>query len=132
MELSEKTINDVFRNRVNKYGDRMAVEKKLRGIWESASWNEYYERARAAGLGLYSLGIRKGEMVSILSENRLEWLYTDLGTLGIGAVVIPVYQTLVSEEIEYILNNSSIKSHCCRKQDAAEEGARDSGQVPRS
>ena len=91
MDLSEKTINDVFRNRVNKYGDRLAVEKKLRGKWETASWNEYYERARAAGLGLYSLGIRKGEMVSILSDNRLEWLYTDMGTLGIGAVVIPVY-----------------------------------------
>ncbi len=109
MELSEKTINDVFRNRVNKYGDRMAVEKKLRGKWETASWNEYYERARAAGLGLYSLGIRKGEMVALLADNRLEWVYSDLGALGIGAVVIPVYQTLVSEEIEYILNNSDSK-----------------------
>ncbi len=109
MELSEKTMNDVFRNRVNKYGDRLAVEKKLRGKWETASWNEYYERARAAGLGLYSLGIRKGEMVSILADNRLEWLYTDMGLLGIGAVVIPVYQTLVAEEVEYILLNSDSK-----------------------
>jgi len=109
MDLAEKTINDVFRNRVKKYGDRLAVEKKLHGVWEGASWNEYYERARAVGLGLYSLGIRKGQMVALLADNRLEWLYADLGTLGIGAVVIPVYQTLVSEEIEYILNNSESK-----------------------
>lgn len=109
MDLSEKTINDVFRNRVAKYGDRLAIEKKLHGVWESATWNQYYERARATGLGLYSLGIRKGEMVAILSENRLEWLYTDMGSLGIGAVVIPVYPTLVSEEVEYLINNSGSK-----------------------
>ncbi len=109
MELSEKTINDIFRNRANKYGDRLAVEKKLGGVWHSATWKEYYDRARCTGLGLQSLGVGKGEMVSILSENRLEWLYTDMGTLGIGAVVIPIYPTLVSEEIEYILNNSGSK-----------------------
>jgi long-chain acyl-CoA synthetase len=109
MELSEKTMNDVFRNRVNKYGDRLCVEKKMNGKWETATWNEYYEWARAVGLGLWSLGIRKGDMVSILSENRLEWLYTDMGALGIGVCVIPVYPTLVSEEIEYIINNSESK-----------------------
>jgi long-chain acyl-CoA synthetase len=109
MEGSEKTINDVFRNRVTKYGDRVAIEKKFRGKWNSASWNEYYERARATGLGLYSLGIRNGQMVALLSENRLEWLYSDMGALGIGGVVIPVYPTLVPEEIEYILQNSGSK-----------------------
>jgi long-chain acyl-CoA synthetase len=109
MELSEKTMNDVFRNRVNKYGDRLCVEKKMNGVWQGASWNEYYDQSRAVGLGLWSLGIRKGDMVSILSENRLEWLYTDMGALGIGVCVIPVYPTLVSEEIEYIINNSESK-----------------------
>jgi long-chain acyl-CoA synthetase len=109
VDLSENTINDVFRNRVKKYGDRLAIEKKLKGVWHSATWNEYYERARSTGLGLQSLGVGKGDMVSILSENRLEWLYTDMGTLGIGAVVIPVYPTLVAEEIAYILNNSGSK-----------------------
>ena len=109
MELSEKTMNDVFRNRVNKYGNRLAIEKKMGGVWQGATWNEYYERARAFGLGLWSLGVRKGNMVSILSENRLEWLYADMGSLGIGVCVIPVYPTLVSEEIEYIINNSESK-----------------------
>jgi long-chain acyl-CoA synthetase len=109
MELSEKTMNDVFRNRVNKYGNRLAIEKKMGGVWKSATWNEYYERARAFGLGLWSLGLRKGNTVSILSENRLEWLYADMGSLGIGVCVIPVYPTLVSEEIEYIINNSESK-----------------------
>lgn len=109
MTREEKTINDVFYNRVRKYADRVAIEKKLHGTWHSASWNQYWERARSTGLGLRSLGVGKGQMVSILSENRLEWLYTDMGALGIGAVVIPVYPTLLPEEIQYILNNSETK-----------------------
>ncbi|GAB6271387.1 MAG: AMP-dependent synthetase/ligase [Smithella sp.] len=109
MELSEKTMNDVFRNRARKYGDRLAIEKKMNGVWQSATWSEYYERACAVGLGLYSLGVQKGNMVSILSDNRLEWLYTDMGSLGIGVCVIPIYPTLAAEEIEYILNNSESK-----------------------
>ena len=109
MELSEKTMNDVFHNRVHKYGNRLAIEKKMSGVWHKATWNEYYDRARAVGLGLWSLGVKKGNMVSLLSENRLEWLYTDMGSLGIGICVIPVYPTLAAEEIEYIINNSESK-----------------------
>jgi long-chain acyl-CoA synthetase len=109
MELFEKTMNDVFHNRVNRYGTRLAIEKKMNGVWLGATWNEYFDRARAAGLGLWSLGVRKGNMVSLLSENRLEWLYTDMGSLGIGICIIPVYPTLAAEEIEYIINNSESK-----------------------
>lgn len=103
----EKTINDVFQNRTLKYGDRPAVAKKRAGKWESATWNQYYERSRVLGLGLYGLGIRKGDRVSLLSENRLEWLYTDMGCLGIGACLIPVYTTLTADEVCYIVENSA-------------------------
>ena len=109
MEKSEKTMNDVFLNRANKYGNRLAIEKKMGGVWHGATWTEYYDRARAVGLGLWSLGVRKGNTVSILSENMLEWLYTDMGSLGIGACVIPVYPTLCSDDIEYIVKDSESK-----------------------
>ncbi len=105
----ERTINQVFKNRVQKYGSRTAVEKKINGAWVSASWKEYYECARAAGLGLYALGVRKEDRISILSENRLEWIYSDMGSLGIGACVIPIYTTLIDEEVSYIIGNSDAK-----------------------
>jgi len=105
----EKTINQVFRNRVRKYQDRLAVEKKLNGQWESASWNQYYDRARAAGLAFGALGVEKGDRIAILSENRLEWLYTDMGALGIGCCVVPIYATLTADEVAYIVGNSGSK-----------------------
>ncbi|MBF0120476.1 MAG: long-chain fatty acid--CoA ligase [Desulfobacterales bacterium] len=105
----EKTINEVFKNRADKYKKRLAIEKKLNGVWRGASWNEYYDKSRAVGLGLYDLGVRKGDRVSILSDNRLEWLYTDMGTLGIGAVLIPIYLTVPDKEVAYIIENSESK-----------------------
>jgi len=107
--MAEKTINEVFKNRAWKYGDKAAIEKKRNGKWEKATWNEYYERSRAAGLGFYSLEVSKGDRVSLLSDNRLEWLFTDMGVLGIGACLVPIYSTLAQEEVDYILRNSESK-----------------------
>ncbi len=105
----EKTINDVFVSRAKRYKQRVAVEKKRGGTWQKATWSTYYERARETGMGLYSLGLRKGQMAAILSENRLEWLYADMGILGLGAVSVPIYTTLVAEEIKHILHNSGAR-----------------------
>ena len=105
----ENTINQVFRNRARKYQDRLAIEKKRNGKWETASWNQYYERARAAGLAFGSLGAEKGDRIALLSENRLEWLYTDMGAMGIGCCVVPIYATLTADEIAYIVDNSDSK-----------------------
>jgi long-chain acyl-CoA synthetase len=105
----ENTINQVFRNRTRKYQDRLAVEKKRNGKWETASWNQYYERAQAAGLAFSALGAEKGDRIALLSENRLEWLYTDMGALGIGCCVVPVYATLTADEVAYIVENSGAK-----------------------
>jgi len=105
----EKTINQVFRSRTLKYQDRLAVEKKHNGQWESVSWNQYYERARAAGLAFETLGAEKGDRIALLSENRLEWLYTDMGALGIGCCVVPIYATLTADEVAYIVDNAGAK-----------------------
>jgi len=99
----EATINQVFKNRVKKYGDRLAVEKNNKGVWEKATWAEYYERSMAVGLGLYSLGIRHGDRIAILSDNRLEWIYTDMGGLGIGACVVAIYATVIVKDVSYVL-----------------------------
>ncbi len=102
-------LSAILREQARKYGDRLAVEKRLGGVWQGISWREYYEVARAMGLGLYSLGVRKGDRVSLLSQNRLEWIEADMGIIGIGAVTIPIYTTLPAHEIEYIINNSESK-----------------------
>ncbi|MBU0991356.1 MAG: long-chain fatty acid--CoA ligase [Proteobacteria bacterium] len=126
----EKTINEAFRNRVKKYKGRIAIEKKLNGKWEQASWNKYYECARAVGLALHRENIQKGDKIAILSENRLEWLYTDMGALGAGICVVPIYTTLLSDEVEYIVNHSEAKVIFVENQTQLEKALASIGNCP--
>ncbi len=105
----EKTILEVFTNRVARFGGRLAVEKKRNGHWQGVSWQQYWSAARAVGLGLRQLGIRPGDRVALLAENCLEWLFTDMGTLAIGGCVVTVYPTLTADEIAYIVADAGAR-----------------------
>ncbi len=63
--------------------------------------------------GVHSLGVKKGARAALLSENRLEWAVTDLAILSTGAIVVPIYPTLVPRQIAYILNDSEPRVVFC-------------------
>jgi long-chain acyl-CoA synthetase len=69
------------------------------------SSDEAYRRVRALRYGLKSLGIKKGDRVALLAENRYEWALTDLAILCAGAVTVPIYATLLPDTIGYILRD---------------------------
>ena len=123
-------LSQIFRQQAGKYGDRLAVEKRLKGKWRGWSWKEYYETARAIGLGLYHLGIRKGDRVALLSENRLEWIASDMGIIGIGACSVPIYVTLPAAEVAYIISNSEARLFIAEDQIAARKALDEIGKCP--
>ena len=100
------TIPTLFWRRVEEWANRVALREKDMGIWQPITWAEYGERARAAGLGLVALGLQPGEVVSVLAENIPEWLYTDMGTIGVGGVTNGIYPTDSAAQVEYIVNDS--------------------------
>ena len=100
------TIPRLFHRRVAEWGARTAFREKRLGIWRATSWHEYGDRAKWVGLGLVSLGLRRGEVVSILAETKPEWLYADMGVIGVGGVSNGIYPTDSSRQVEYILNDS--------------------------
>ncbi|MFH1983738.1 MAG: long-chain fatty acid--CoA ligase [Pseudomonadota bacterium] len=105
----EQTINQVFRNRAETYGDRPAIEKKQGDAWQRATWRQYHTRARAVGMALRDMGVAPGDRVALLAENRLEWLYTDMGTLGIGGCLVPIYATLTADEVAFIVGDAGAR-----------------------
>src|SRR5215475_13589732 len=100
------TIPRLFHHRVAEWGARTAFREKRLGIWRATSWHEYGDRAKWVGLGLVSLGLRRGEVVSILAETKPEWLYADMGVMGAGGVSNGIYPTDSAKQVEYILNDS--------------------------
>ena len=123
-------LSRIFRQQAGKYGDRLAVEKRLQGEWQGWSWRQYYETSRAIGLGLYKLGIRKGDRVALLSENRLEWVASDLGIIGIGACTVPSYVTLQAAEVTYIIGNSGSKVFIAENGEAVQKVRGETGRCP--
>lgn len=105
------TVPTLFWARVRQWSERTAMRQKDYGIWRSISWNEYGEKARQVCLGLISLGLEKGDRVTIMSENNSEWLYSDMGILAGGGVSVGIYTTDSAQQVEYILNNCGSKFH---------------------
>lgn len=107
------TIPEMFGNLAEHYAasNRIALrfkDKKTKE-WKEISWGEYRENARAVAAYLYSKGVRKGDRVAILSENRPEWVFMDWGTQMLGGINVSLYTTLPPAEVAYILNDSGAK-----------------------
>ena len=83
-----------------------AVEFVRKRKWQSLSWKEYFALVEKVAGGLKSLGLQPQEKVAIMSNTRLEWAVADMAILGLGGVVVPIYQSSIAEEIGYILKNS--------------------------
>jgi len=103
------TLPGLFRHRVQEMGARVAMREKEFGIWKPISWTEFGRRARWIGLGLVSLGLERGDVVAILSENNKEWIFTDVGTMCAGGVSCGIYPTDAAKQVEYIVTNSNVK-----------------------
>jgi long-chain acyl-CoA synthetase len=104
-----EVVPKVFRQTVEKYGEQVAMRKKEYGLWHDVSWNEYYRLAEYVGSALISMGLEKGDCVSIIGENSPEWVIVDLGIQGAGGVAVGVYTTNAWPQVEYVLKDSESK-----------------------
>jgi len=100
------TLSQLFFEAVEKFDKPNALQVKRGGSYQPISSREVAEQVRHVALGLLELGVRPGDRVAILSENRPEWAITDYACLTAGMTDVPVYPTLPAEQIPYILNDS--------------------------
>lgn len=100
------TIVSLFKHRCKTLGTRTAHREKDMGIWKAYSWDDYWTHAKWIGMGLRKLGLKRGEVVSILSEDRKEWAYADLGIQSVGGIASGVYTTDSASQLSYLIRDS--------------------------
>jgi long-chain acyl-CoA synthetase len=100
------TLNHLFLDAVAKYRRPDGMQVKRNGRFEPISHDTIAERVRRIALGLEDIGIRSGDRVGILSENRPEWAFADYACLAIGATDVPIYPNLPADQVAYILKDS--------------------------
>ena len=86
-----------------------ALAYKLENAWHYLGGNEVVERVKRIAMGLAALGVKAGDRIAIISENRPEWSFVDLAILSLRAVNVPIYTTQAVEQIRFILENSGSK-----------------------
>ena len=84
----------------------VAMRHKRLGIWKEFTWEEYLNKVVSVSLGFYELGVREGDKVAMLSENRPEWVFADLAAQTLGSVSVGIYPTSPASEVEYLLSHS--------------------------
>jgi long-chain acyl-CoA synthetase len=87
-----------------------ALNHREDGKWLNITAAAFVERVKSVALGLASLGVRPGDRIALLSENRPEWSIADLAILSLGAINVPIYTTQALEQVDYILSDSGARA----------------------
>lgn len=126
------TIPEMFDNITALYqGEAKPVLMyKTDGAYKSIRYAELRRNVELFAFGLAALGLNKGDRVSIISENRPEWVVVDQAIAALGAVNVPVYPTMTAKQIEYIFNDAGVRFAVLSNQFQLNKVAKLSGCVP--
>ncbi|CAN5391263.1 AMP-dependent synthetase/ligase [soil metagenome] len=129
--LPNLTLPQMLREQARTQPERIAIRQKDFGIWHQLDWAGYLRRASHFGLGLNALGLAPGGHLGIVSENRVEWLLSQMGAGLIGAVTVGVYPTSPSNEVAYVVEHADIEVIVCEDQEQTDKVLNAIDQLPR-
>ncbi|MCU0415024.1 MAG: long-chain fatty acid--CoA ligase [Ignavibacteriaceae bacterium] len=107
------TIPELYKYLTEDFGPKKgghAIQRKVDNVYKGITYQELKEETDAFAFGLAALGLKKDDCVALISENRPEWVYADFAMQLLGIINVPLYPSLTSDSIEYILNDSESKA----------------------
>jgi long-chain acyl-CoA synthetase len=103
------TLVQLFVERASTLASRPALKAKRGGAWRTTTWAEWDDRARSIAGALIAAGVMPGDRVAIFASTREEWVVADIAILMVGAVTVPLYETLSGDQAAYILEDSGAR-----------------------
>jgi long-chain acyl-CoA synthetase len=88
---------------------KVGIREKDYGIWQSYTWRDYFEQARAIGLGLAALGFARGDKVAVVGDNRPQLYAAMAATQALGGIPVPLYQDAVEKEMQYVVDHAEAR-----------------------
>ncbi len=114
MNLSEldttQNLVELFLRRADEKGDKPFLGAKIDGAWQTRSWREVADQVCLLAENLRRIGVKDGDRVVLVSENRPEWCISDLAVMAAGAITVPAYITNTERDHAHILDNSGAKA----------------------
>jgi len=112
-----QTLPQGLRFMVQEQPDRIAMRMKDYGIWHDITWARYYENVKKVAMGLHALGVKRGDHVAIVGENKPEWLFSAMGVMSLGGIFVGVYTTNPAAECEYVVGHSESVVFFCEDEE---------------
>lgn len=107
---SSRNLGDLFHRVCDRYNQKVGAMYRDGKDFHSLSFAEIHERVRIFASALDSLGLKKGDTLAILAESSIDWAHTDWAAQTLGIITVPIYPTLMPDQIEYILKDSGTKT----------------------
>jgi long-chain acyl-CoA synthetase len=101
-------VFDILTQLQEKYNKPNILAAKEKGQWRAYSTQEFAENVNFLSYGLYNLGIKPGDKIAIIANNRPEWNFTDYAIQQVGAISVPIYPTISETDLSFILNDAGV------------------------
>jgi long-chain acyl-CoA synthetase len=102
------TLPRLLQRNARDFANRPALREKDRGIWQSWTWREYHDQVRDLALGLASLGLKRGDRLSVIGDNRPRLYAAQLAVQCLGGVSVAVYQDSIAKELAFVWNHAEV------------------------
>src|SRR3954447_11263014 len=99
----------------------VAMREKAFGIWNVVTWAGYRDQARLIALGLRSLGLRRGEVVSIIGRNRPNWVWSELAAHCLGCMTLGIYEDVLAAEAGYLVGYARAAVVVCEDEEQVDK-----------
>ncbi len=119
--MASETLIQLLIERARNHPNRMALREKKYGIWIPTTWAELWQKSAAFGLFLRSQGLKPGECVIVLGDNKPEWLIAEFGTMAGGGVISGIYPDSLPEEARYLIEATDARFVVASDQEQADK-----------
>jgi long-chain acyl-CoA synthetase len=104
-------IVKMIMERASRYNTREVFRFRKAGsnIYDSINWDSFVSESQKISKALISLGLNPSDNIGIFSDNRPEWVISDLGIISIKSVVVPLYATSSKQQLKYIIDETQMK-----------------------
>jgi long-chain acyl-CoA synthetase len=107
--FTQYTLPQILMKQAERLGNKeTAIREKAYGIWQRYSWQDYYQHVKHTGLGLHSIGLKRGDNIGIITNNVSEWLFSELGCQSVGGISLNLFTSSVAEELYHSLSRIKV------------------------
>ena len=130
--MTATTLPRLLRRNAQTMADRPAIREKNRGIWQTWTWAQYDREVRDFALGLAALGFRRGDLLTVIGDNRPRLYWAQLAAISLGGVAVPVYQDSIAAELVYVLDHAEVSVIVAEDQEQVDKILAIKPQLPRA